>query len=353
MTDKPKELEFDPLWMKDVCASCPRLLYIINSCPMLVGVRSDRISLLEEFGYNSKVFDALMVGSSFLNCVILGMIWVTLFRLKTTRSFCFVACQVICFILVNHVSKAFEDPRPDGSCTVGDFGMPSLTGTLCGSTVMWLLLESFQLPQNLLFKKSVGYSLTRTIYIALSPFVLISRIYMRYNTPGQVFYGYSIGSIIATAVFIFVKSTTLNSETIRSGLYPLWARFGLVNNMAPEYMGHSSKEDYLKYIRLKKQAEPLRRACEEMETKYHALNLATRPLFNSQKEAGFVSELMKNKELAAQYMTPEFQAEFDAKIDEATKLRKLPKKPFTLKGQFTDPDLSELSESVYEFMNSK
>lgn len=353
MTGNSTELEFDPLLMKDVCASCPKLFYILNSCPMVVGVRSNRLNELEEFGYNSKVFDSLMVGASLFNCFVLGMIWVTLFRLKTTRSFCLVACQILCFILVNHISKAYEDPRPFGSCTQGDFGMPSLTGTLCGSTVMWLLLESFQLPKTLLFKKSVGYSLTRWIYIGLSPFVLISRIYMRYNTPGQVFYGYSIGSVVATSVFIFVKSTTVSSDTIRGGLYPLWTRLGLVNNMAPEYMGHSSKEDYLKYIQLKKQAEPLRRACEEMETKYHALNLATRPLFNSQKEAGLVSELMRNKDLAAQYMTPEFQAELDAKIEEATTLRKVPEKPFTVRGQFTDPDLSQLSESVYEFMNSK
>lgn len=351
-TQSAAPTDFDPLLMKDICSSCPRFLYFLNSCPMVAGVRTNRLQDFHLQGYSSHILDYLMVTSSVLNFLALLSVWITLVTKKTTRSFCMAACQFISFLAVNHMSKAYEDPRPEGSCTPGDFGMPSLSSTLCGSMAMWLLLESFQLPKTALFKQGLQYVLTRTIYLGFSPIILVSRFYLRYNFPIQVFTSYSIGSVVSTAVFIFVKSTTLTSESIKTGLFPLWARLGLKNNLSVGYLGQSSREDYLKYIKLKKQAQPLRDACEHMENKYHALKLATKSLFDSNKDSGLLSELLKNKDAAAQYMTPEFEAELQDQIDLATRNREIPKTAFTQKGQFTDPDLVDLTKSVYDFMNT-
>jgi membrane-associated phospholipid phosphatase len=344
--------EVGQMLMQDVCQSCPKLLNLVNACPMVVGVRTSRLSELHAAGYSSKILDSLLVGASVLNCLALAAVWINLYRKKTTRSFCMALCQLISLIAVNHINHAFEEPRPQGACSTADFGMPSLSATLCASLVMWLLLESFHLPPNILFKQSLMYVVTRTFYLSLSPFVLVSRFYLRYSTPTQVFYGYSIGSLIATGVFIFIKTTTLASQNIKGGLFPLWARLGLVNNMSVDYLGQSSKQDYLQVIKLRKQAEPIHNACDQMEAKYHMLNIATAPLLNANKKNGLINSLLKNKDMASEYMTPEFEAELEAKIEEAIRTRAMPEKSFTTNGQFTDPDLSNLSKSVYDFMQS-
>ena len=157
---------------------------------------------------------------------------------------------------------------------------------------MWLLLESFRLPSKTLFKLSGTSEILKHIYLFLSPFIISSRAYLIYNTVEQLILGYLFGSLTGTIVFIFIQTTTLSSQKLRSGLNPFWAKIGLKNNLSPISLELGTLNDKLTLSLLRKKYESLKEAKEDLRESYEQLESVTRPLFQKNRMS---SGLCQNK----------------------------------------------------------
>ena len=143
---------------------------------------------------------------------------------------------------------------------------------------MWFLLEMVFFPKNCMFKSWFGWSIPGSVYILNSLVSLAARTELQYNTSEQVLGGYVLGSAIGTFVFLFVSRTTMKAMRLKEGLYPLWIKLGLRNNLSEYHLGIGTFDDQMKLEGLRRKQAPLKQAKENIRLQYEMLVRATEPL---------------------------------------------------------------------------
>ena len=159
----------------------------------------------------------------------------------------------------------------------------------CGALTMWLLLETFGLPKQALFKADPVAAKIKVAYLLFAPFIISSRAYLNYNTAEQVILGYLFGSLNGTVVFVFVRNSTLIVDQLRAGLNPLWAKIGLKNNLSSAALERATLQDKINIALLKHKYEPIKQAKEELRQSYENLTKMTKPLFEASKSTASFS----------------------------------------------------------------
>lgn len=175
-----------------------------------------------------------------------------------------------------------------GSCSTSN-GFPSRLSTVNGSLTMWFLFEMIFFPKHCMFKTWFGWCIPGSVYILNSFVSLASRTVLLYNTGEQVLGGYVLGSVIGTFVFVFVSRTTMGAMRLKEGLYPLWIKLGLKNNLSEYHLGLGTFDDHMKLEGLRRKQVPLRQAKENIRLQYELLQQATAPLIQQNKQ------MMRNK----------------------------------------------------------
>jgi membrane-associated phospholipid phosphatase len=158
----------------DCSVYCPIFLKMLNSCP------SKNLSI-RSLDNNDELFEILMVLLSVSPYVVSFLILVSIPLFKTTRS-AFILLMIFGQNFIIEILKgSLRDPRPNFKCNQ-QFGNPSNHATFYSSLATWILMEHILLDAKFRFK----YASIKLLLFVSYPFILYSRIYLKYHSGEQV-----------------------------------------------------------------------------------------------------------------------------------------------------------------------
>lgn len=158
----------------DCSVPCPFYLKMLNSCP------SKHISINNVFS-QENLFELVMVllsvtpyATSFLLLLSVGVF-------RTTRGVLIMMMIFFQNMVIEFLKGNLRDPRPNYECTK-QFGNPSNHACFYTSLSVWMLMELIILEERFRF----AYPLLKLLLFVASPFILYSRVHLKYHSVEQV-----------------------------------------------------------------------------------------------------------------------------------------------------------------------
>jgi membrane-associated phospholipid phosphatase len=207
---------------------CNIILKAFNSCPINDSLqkflsydfffhftkRSDSINILT---------DVLLILLSISPYVLSFLILLNTIYYKTLRSFLIMLMFFFQNFVVEILKNNLKDPRPNYLCSK-QFGNPSNHAVFFSSLLMWIILEYFYLKP----KHYNNNLLLKFVLFLTLPFILYSRIYLKYHTLEQIITGIFTGILFGILYFLFFVKFVFKSPT---SLGRMIGKLNLKNNM--------------------------------------------------------------------------------------------------------------------------
>lgn len=184
----------------DCTIPCFQLLRMFNSCP------TRKINYTRPF--NSKdIHEILMVIFSLSPYPISFLLLTAGTYFRTTRSILILMMIFIQNFLVEILKNNLKDPRPNYKCNL-HYGNPSNHATFFTSLITWFIMEYIMLKRKYLFQyKTVLFCL-----FTMFPFVIYSRLYLKYHSIEQIITGIMLGVFVGVSWFIVGINYILPSD---------------------------------------------------------------------------------------------------------------------------------------------
>jgi len=244
----------------DCSIYCPTFLKMLNSCPSI------HLPLSHEIFGSEKLFEIFMVLLSTSPYVTSFLFVISSTYFKTTRSVMVLLMIFIQNFIVEFLKNALRDPRPNYECNK-QFGNPSNHATFFSSLITWMIMEYIILDH----KHRFSQVLFILLLIAAFPFIIYSRIYLKYHSFEQISNGVLLGVVVGVCWFIIVDNFILKVD---NPLRRILQKLGLRNNMSDIDIlsaEHGYKEAagnglYAKYLQLSKKQDELSKIKNELKT---------------------------------------------------------------------------------------
>lgn len=142
---------------------------------------------------------------------------------RTTRSILILMMIFIQNFLVEILKNNLKDPRPNYKCNQ-HYGNPSNHATFFTSLITWFIMEYICLEKKFRFK----YKGVILFLFAVYPFVIYSRMYLKYHSVEQIINGILLGIFVGVTWFIVGANYILaNDNAIRK----IFGKFNLENTL--------------------------------------------------------------------------------------------------------------------------
>jgi len=207
------------------CDSCFKLFKMLDACP--------RSYIFDEDPLLPKILEVLWVSASIFPWVIyLGLFLYAIFA-RTSRVF-FISLSLMLQQLLNDgiVKRLLAESRPSGACSTS-YGLPSGHSSFTASWAVLLTLEWLLYHDKVPFKTGRFHGLLRTIGILVTPLIPISRHFLNYHTPKQIFCGLAMGSVV-TSLYFYTMMAVMHKDNGKfwgSKIARLFKRLGIKDNI--------------------------------------------------------------------------------------------------------------------------
>lgn len=206
---------------------CNFILKAFNSCPINDSIQ---IFLSSDFLFHfttrkdslnviADIFYILLSTSPYIFSFILLL---NTIYYKTLRSFLLMMMFFFQNFVVEILKNNLKDPRPNYLCSK-QFGNPSNHAVFFSSLIIWNILEYFYIKSK--YNKN---SLMKILLFSMYPFIMYSRIYLKYHTLEQILSGIFTGIIFGLLYFMFFIKFVFKSPT---SLGRILGKLNLKNNM--------------------------------------------------------------------------------------------------------------------------
>jgi len=179
--------------MEPYCDSCFMLLKLFDSCP--------RVSVFQQAELLPKVLEVIWVSASLVPFIVYGALAVYALFSRTSRALLFILCLLVQQLINDEIlKKILAEHRPSGACS-SSFGLPSGHSSFTASWSILMLYEWFLFHNKVPFKAGRFHVPLRTLGIAITPLIPVSRFFLNYHTPKQIFCGLATGLVLTTLTF--------------------------------------------------------------------------------------------------------------------------------------------------------
>ena len=159
----------------DCTVYCPMVIKILNSCPSRI------ITLNPSQMSNEDVFEIFMVLLSTSPYLLSFLILISTTYFRTARGSVILMMIFFQNMIIEVLKGSLRDPRPNFKCNQ-QFGNPSNHATFFSSLITWIVMEHLLLERRFRFQ----YNSLKFLLISAFPFILYSRVYLKYHTQEQV-----------------------------------------------------------------------------------------------------------------------------------------------------------------------
>jgi hypothetical protein len=152
--------------------------------------------------------------------------------------------------IIEFLKNSLRDPRPNFSCNQ-QFGNPSNHATFFTSLITWMIMEYILLDAKFRY----SHTLSKLALLVFYPFIIYSRIYLKYHSVDQISNGILLGIFIGVFWFIIVDNFILKVD---NPIRKIFIKMGLNNNLSSFNLLESYSDDsangnvYKKYLELSK-----------------------------------------------------------------------------------------------------
>jgi len=175
------------------CDTCFPAFKALGSCP--------RSYIFDQEEFLPKVLEIIWTTASLSIFVILAaLISYTIFARSSRVLFLLTSLVLQQTINEAILKNIFAEDRPPGACS-RTYGLPSGHSSFAASWALLLTLEWFLYHDKVPFKTGRFYEPLRIVGILVMPFVPISRYFLNYHTPKQIYCGLLTGFAITSLYF--------------------------------------------------------------------------------------------------------------------------------------------------------
>jgi len=229
--------------------TCRTLLWLLELCEAKDSIHSSPL------WQNLAVITHVLLLGYFL------AIFCAAFVYRTTRMFSICVAMWVSLAAGHNLAK-------------GGHG-PPLCSVIAGCVGTWYMLEIVVLEKHALFK-----TYRRSYHVLGLSFVLftgyfLTRCELEVSTTGELLIGYLLGLFSASLVFGFIFRTSLRDAHQMKGLYPLWIKLGLKDNLVSSVKGGFTKSQRDLFNGLKIKHEPVKEARDRLHNTLIDLQKAT------------------------------------------------------------------------------
>ena len=220
---------------------CPILLKFMSSCPR------DEISF-----FPPSLIDIIDIIMVLLSCTPYPTVFLLLclcFYFRTTRSVLIFLMVLGENFMVVSLKNIIREPRPNFLCNE-EYGYPSNHAAFYTCILFWFIMDEIITPDHYQFK----YKSYLIPFIFIYPFILYSRVYLKYHDSNQIAGGFCLGLIIGICWYLINIKFILPTDNI---IRQLMVKFYVVNNLTDDTLFDEENEGLIaKYQELvKKEAE--------------------------------------------------------------------------------------------------
>ena len=179
--------------MDPYCDTCFPLFKALGSCP--------RSYIFDQEEFLPKVFEIIWLTASLSIFVIFISLIVSAVFARSSRGL-FLLFSLLLQQIINEaiLKNIFAEDRPSGACSK-TYGLPSGHSSFAASWTLLMIVEWFLYHDKVPFKAGRFYEPLRIIGISVMPFVPISRYFLNYHTPKQIYCGILTGFVITSLYF--------------------------------------------------------------------------------------------------------------------------------------------------------
>ena len=222
---------------------CPILLKFMSSCPKRE-VNFFPPSLIDI----TEIIMVLLSCTPYPTCFLLLCLS---FYFRTTRSILILLMVLGENFIVVSLKNIIREPRPNFLCNE-EYGYPSNHSAFYTCILFWFIMDEILTPNHYQFK----YKSYLIPFIFVYPFILYSRVYLRYHDANQIAGGFCLGLFIGIFWYLINIKFILPTDNI---IRQLMVKFYVVNNLTDDTLFDEDNEGLIaKYQELVKKESELK-----------------------------------------------------------------------------------------------
>ena len=180
------------------CDTCFAIFKIFDSCP--------DTRIFDGEAFLPKALEVIWVSASLIPYTVYGALaFYALFARSSRVLFLLISLLLQQFLNDEILKRIFAEHRPPGACSLS-YGLPSGHSSFSGSWALFLTLEWLLYHDKVPFKASRFHEPLRIVGILVIPLIPISRYFLNYHSPKQIFSGLLTGFIITSLSFYAVMA---------------------------------------------------------------------------------------------------------------------------------------------------